>query len=52
MNVDLPVEGSAAIVRVENGQPQLVARVLPTERGPLAQALIAKRYCHPEEERS
>jgi phosphohistidine phosphatase SixA len=39
MNVDLPVEGSAAIIRVENGQPQLVARVLPTEWGPLAQAL-------------
>ena len=39
MNVDLPVEGSAAIIRVENGQPQLVARVLPTEWGPLAEAM-------------
>jgi len=39
MNVDMPVEGSAAIIRVENGQPQLVARVLPTEWAPLAQAL-------------
>jgi len=39
MNVDLPVEGSAAIIRVEGGNPQLVARVLPTEWAPLAQAL-------------
>jgi phosphohistidine phosphatase SixA len=39
MNVDLPVEGTAAIIRVEGGNPQLVARILPTEWAPLAQAL-------------
>jgi phosphohistidine phosphatase SixA len=40
--VDLPAEGGAAILRVEQGSPTLVARVLPDEWPAWARALRAR----------
>jgi phosphohistidine phosphatase SixA len=40
-DIDLPVEGGAAIMRVQNATPEVVARLLPTEWTDLATALTS-----------
>jgi phosphohistidine phosphatase SixA len=39
LNVDLPTEGGAAVLRVEAGTPKVVARILPTEWATFVQIL-------------